>query len=153
MKKKVIVFFILSFLLILSYYDKRELINNKDIIVDNKEEKDSNKKVNIIYNNNVVNMDLEEYVIGVVACEMPVSFNYEALKAMSVAARTFALYKTKTNKNYKLSTTTKDQCYITKKQMKKNWGKNYEKSYNKIKNAADTIFPHGICKYIILKLC
>jgi len=80
-------------------------------------------------------MDLEEYVIGVVACEMPASFNIEALKAMAVSARTFALYKISTNENYKLSTTTKDQCYISIDQMKKNWGSNYEKNYNKIKDA------------------
>ena len=69
-------------------------------------------------NDDIISLDLEDYVVGVVACEMPASFSMEALKAMAVAARTFALYKIKTNKNYKLSTTTKDQCYITKEKMK-----------------------------------
>lgn len=47
--------------------------------------------------------DLEEYIAGVVAAEMPSSFNEEALKAQAVAARTFAvsrmkgLYGTSTN--------------------------------------------------------
>ena len=66
---------------------------------------------------------------------MPASFNMEALKAMAVAARTFALYKITTNKNYVLSTTTKDQCYISKSKMKKNWKNEYNKNYNKILNA------------------
>lgn len=35
-------------------------------------------------------MDLEEYIKGVVAAEMPASFDLEALKAQAVAARTFA---------------------------------------------------------------
>ena len=39
----------------------------------------------------VRNMDLEEYVISVVLCEMPASFNLEALKAQAVVARTYAL--------------------------------------------------------------
>lgn len=39
-----------------------------------------------------VAMELEEYVKGVLAAEMPVEFHPEALKAQAVAARTLALY-------------------------------------------------------------
>jgi len=38
-------------------------------------------------------MPLEEYVVGVVAAEMPAHFEMEALKAQAVAARTYALNK------------------------------------------------------------
>src|SRR5690606_16789556 len=38
-----------------------------------------------------VTMELEEYVKGVVAAEMPIGFHLEALKAQAVAARTLAL--------------------------------------------------------------
>lgn len=38
-----------------------------------------------------VKMDLEEYVKGVVAAEMPAGFHLEALKAQAVAARTYAV--------------------------------------------------------------
>jgi stage II sporulation protein D len=42
----------------------------------------------------VVNLlSLEEYVVGVVASEMPLSYPLEALKAQAIAARTFALYE------------------------------------------------------------
>lgn len=37
-------------------------------------------------------MDLEEYLKGVVAAEMPATFHPEALKAQAVASRTYALY-------------------------------------------------------------
>lgn len=37
-------------------------------------------------------IDLETYVLGVVAAEMPATFHMEALKAQAVAARTYALY-------------------------------------------------------------
>jgi len=40
-------------------------------------------------------VDLEDYITGVVAAEMPHSFHYEALKAQAVAARTFALSRMK----------------------------------------------------------
>ena len=43
--------------------------------------------------NTVININLEDYIIGVVAAEMPASFELEALKAQAVAARTYALYK------------------------------------------------------------
>ena len=36
-------------------------------------------------------MDLESYLVGVVAAEMPATFSLEALKAQAVAARTFAI--------------------------------------------------------------
>lgn len=41
----------------------------------------------------VVTMNLEDYVLGVVAGEMPVSFHIEALKAQALAARTYTLLR------------------------------------------------------------
>jgi len=40
--------------------------------------------------NKTIEMNLEEYIKGVVAAEMPANFHLEALKAQAVAARTFA---------------------------------------------------------------
>ena len=131
MRKKIIVFFI-CFIILITSYKEENVVENK--ILEDKVISDT-KKVNILYKDSVVNLDLEDYVVGVVACEMPASFDIEALKAMAVAARTFALYKIKTNKNYKLKTDTKDQCYISKSSMKKQWGNSFDKNYNKIKKA------------------
>ena len=39
----------------------------------------------------VVEMDLEDYLVGVVAAEMPADFHLEALKAQAIAARTYAI--------------------------------------------------------------
>lgn len=39
-------------------------------------------------------IDIEEYVVGVVAAEMPAEFHSEALKAQAVAARTYAVKRT-----------------------------------------------------------
>lgn len=41
----------------------------------------------------MMEMDLEEYLVGVVAAEMPASFHPEALRAQAVAARTYTLKK------------------------------------------------------------
>ena len=49
-----------------------------------------------VYNHNIgknQQMDMEEYLCGVLAGEMSAEFNIEALKAQAVAARTFVMYK------------------------------------------------------------
>jgi stage II sporulation protein D len=69
----------------------------------------------------------------VVACEMPASFEFEALKAMAVASRTYVLNKLKNNENYTYPQT--DQCYITVDEMKEKWGVSFDKYYEKIKKA------------------
>ena len=89
------VFFIVFFMMILSYYKKELIVNEDKIIVE-----ETNLFVKLHFNDSVINLDLEDYVVGVVACEMPASFDDEALKAMSVAARTFALYKLNNNLDY-----------------------------------------------------
>lgn len=43
--------------------------------------------------NEVINLKLEDYILGTVAAEMPASFEMEALKAQAVCARTYALKK------------------------------------------------------------
>ncbi|MDD4780466.1 MAG: stage II sporulation protein D [Tissierellia bacterium] len=51
-----------------------------------------------VYNtdtNEVMVIDFEEYLKGVVASEMPAEFNLEALKAQAVTARTYLLYRIK----------------------------------------------------------
>lgn len=83
----------------------------------------------------VISIDLEEYIVGVVAGEMPASFNSEALKAQSVAARTYALRKTAGGGI--LSATTADQVYKTNDQLKAQWGSSYTTYYNKVKNAVN----------------
>ena len=42
-------------------------------------------------NNTVEKINLEDYLVGVVSGEVPVSFEKEAIKAQAVAARTYAL--------------------------------------------------------------
>lgn len=83
----------------------------------------------------VQNIELEEYIIGVVAAEMPASFNIEALKAQAVAARTYAMKKSSEGKT--LMSTTADQVYKTTSQMKNTWGSEYTYYYNRVKSAVD----------------
>lgn len=86
-------------------------------------------------NGNVINLNMTDYLIGVVSSEMPASFNLEALKAQSVLARTYALKAKQTGK--KLTDTVSTQSYIDMDQMKNKWGNSFNTYYNKIKNAVE----------------
>lgn len=86
-------------------------------------------------NGSVINLNMTDYLIGVVSSEMPASFNLEALKAQSVLARTYALKAKQTGK--KLTDTVSTQSYIDIDQMKNKWGNSFNIYYNKIKNAVE----------------
>ena len=73
---------------------------------------------------------LEEYLVGVVAGEMPVSFEEEALKAQVVASRTFVL-----SRKMNVDNTTNSQVFLTDSQMKKNWGNQYKENKEKVEKA------------------
>lgn len=79
-------------------------------------------------------LDLEDYVVGVVAGEMPALFQDEALKAQAVAARSYVLSKEKDG-NYVVSASTSDQVFLTSYEMKEKWQEDYDEYYNKILNA------------------
>lgn len=79
-------------------------------------------------------LDLEDYVVGVVAGEMPALFQDEALKAQAVAARSYVLSKEKDG-NYEVSASTSDQVFLTSYELKEKWQEDYDEYYNKILNA------------------
>lgn len=88
--------------------------------------------------NTVNNIELEQYVIGVVAGEMPASFNDEALKAQAIASRTYAVYKMNTSKgDYDLVTDVSNQVYITNEEMQEKWGSDYNKYLEKVTNVVN----------------
>ena len=88
--------------------------------------------------NEITNINLEDYIIGVVAAEMPASFELEALKAQAVAARTFAMYKKETrNLDYDLIKGVKDQAYKDNKTLLAQWKVNFFTNYLKIRQAVE----------------
>ena len=97
-------------------------------------QKSKNIKISINKDGIVQELDLEEYIIGVVAGEMPASFETEALKAQAVASRTYAMYQ-KEIAGAGLKTTTDDQVYINENEMRQKWESDYDIYYNKIKKA------------------
>lgn len=131
--------------------DSKEEISNENNIFTKNEHVDSNhseselssetmneenkgQMVTIHRNNGtILKIELEEYIVGVVAAEMPASFSIEALKAQAVVARTYALKKVSNGE--KLTDTVSTQAYIDIAQMKTKWGSDFSKYYNKIVSA------------------
>lgn len=68
-------------------------------------------------------LGLEEYIKGVVAAEMPVSFEKEALKAQAVAARTYALRRLQGKEGIDKEEIA--QAYLSEKELKERWGEKY----------------------------
>ena len=89
---------------------------------------------------------LEEYVLGVVAGEMPIGFHDEALRAQAIAARTYALQITEGGRK-PIEATVSAQVYKTAAERKERWGKEFKKNEKRLREviattAGDTIV-HG----------
>ncbi len=99
----------------------------------------ASKKVNVNHNGNIISMDMEEYLINVVAGEVYPTFLKEAVKAQAGAARTYLVYKMENGGcagGGDICTMSNHcQAYKTNEDMVKNWGEDYEKYYSKIKDA------------------
>ncbi|QCR31436.1 stage II sporulation protein D [Lysinibacillus sp. SGAir0095] len=84
-----------------------------------------------------VPLDLEEYVIGVVAAEMPAGFNSEALKAQAIAARTYVLKSTNYGKTA-IEPTVAKQVFYDEDSRKENWNDSYEDYEAKVREAVES---------------
>ena len=86
----------------------------------------------------VTEMDLNQYLWGVVAAEMPASFSQEALKAQAVAARTYALNKGPSSNHPDADLCTDYACcqaWIARDKAQGNWGDKAAEYTNKITTA------------------
>lgn len=86
-------------------------------------------------NGEIINVPLEDYVVHVLAGEMPITFEKEALKAQAVAARSYVLKKIEKSKekNYDVVDSTNDQVYLDDEKLKSKWKDNYEKNINTLR--------------------
>lgn len=92
-------------------------------------------------NGEVLQIGLEEYLIGVVAAEMPASFNSEALKAQAIVARTYTLKLLESGRVITDDVST--QVYKSNSELQSMWKTSYNTYYNKIKNAVSA--TNGLC--------
>ncbi|MFS0645533.1 stage II sporulation protein D [Siminovitchia sp. 179-K 8D1 HS] len=93
--------------------------------------------------NKVEKIQLEEYVEGVVASEMPAEFEEEALKAQALTARTYIVNHLLHSKDdhvphdADVSDTVNHQVFKNKQELQLLWGKDYDWKMKKIKEAVE----------------
>lgn len=94
--------------------------------------------------NKIEEIDLEEYLYGVVSAEMPASFEEEALKAQAVVARTYTIYKIVNNDGKHgeadiCDDSTCCQAWISEQDRKDRWDEDEkEENWNKIVKAVNS---------------
>ena len=106
----------------------------------------NNEKENDVFirvlrgNGNIETINIEDYLIGVVPSESPLSFEDEALKAQTVAARTYALKQMQNNQgnSYDVTDDTYSQVYSDLDTLKYRWGEYFDQNYTRIKNIVDS---------------
>ncbi len=111
---------------------------------------DVNPSISVWLDGTLTDMPLEEYLIGVVAGEMPASYEPEALKAQAVAARTYTLYKynhggCSAHEGADICTDSGHcQAYVTDAEMTKNWGDSKAANLAKITEAVNATIGQEI---------
>ncbi len=91
----------------------------------------------------VEELDLDTYLLGVVSSEMPADFEEEALKAQSLVARTYTIYKIINGSKHENADICDDsnccQAWITKEDRFKRWDEDKrENNWSKIENAVNS---------------
>ena len=83
-------------------------------------------------------MPLQDYLVGVVAAEMPADFEPEALCAQAVAARTYALYQAQSGKHGAAQLCTDPGCcqaWLGDAALRERWGDDYEEKLSRVRAA------------------
>lgn len=98
--------------------------------------------------NEIMQLTPAQYIRGVVAAEMPIAFNKEALSAQAVAAHTYALRQIDAELNnptpelmgaFLTTDYKKNQAYISDEQLKQKWGSSYAINSKKLDDAINPV--------------
>ena len=124
---------------------------------------DGDMTLRVLDGEEVREMTLGAYLVGVVRAEMPASFEPEALKAQAVAARTYTLYKMQTGGNHGdtadiCTDSTCCQAYISEENARNNWGEAADANEEKIETAVrdtdgETILYGGVPILAVFHSC
>ena len=92
----------------------------------------------VLHKGEVTEMELEDYLVGVVAAEMPADFEPETLKAQAVAARSFALYCRDSGRHADADVCTDPGCcqaWKSEEDMHNGWGADYDRCHGRVAEA------------------
>ena len=98
-----------------------------------------NIRVKRMSSGNIEIIPLEEYIVGVLAGEMPIDFEIEALKGQAVASRSYALKRMEYNKDndYDVVDSIMNQVYLDNDYLKEAWGNSYVRNINKLRKVVN----------------
>lgn len=88
----------------------------------------------------IENVPLETYVARVVASEMPAEFEIEALKAQSLAARTYVInymLQQKEDESQNITDREQHQVYKNDAELREQWGEDYQWKMDKVMQAVN----------------
>ena len=139
--KKLLLFFLILFIIpiiITLLFFKIKVFKFKTGFNHNEEQKQVIIRI-LKDDNTIEKMNIEDYLVGVVSSEVPVTFEKEALKAQAVASRTYALKQIENNKNkeYDVTDNVLSQVYSNNDKLKERWGNNFDSNYKKIKDIVE----------------
>ncbi|MBO4407430.1 MAG: stage II sporulation protein D, partial [Clostridia bacterium] len=108
---------------------------------------DGKTKVEVLVGDEVTEMTLSDYLIGVVSAEMPALYPKEALKAQAIAARTYVIYRktireerpaSASHENADVCTNSAHcQAYATPEKREEKWGEHSEEYLALIRAAVE----------------
>ena len=101
---------------------------------------DADTEITVLTDGGLQETTMAEYLIGVVAAEMPASFEPEALKAQAVAARSYILdraaHPVEAHRDAAVCGDPGCCCaHISEDEMRENWGRDFRKNLRRIRNA------------------
>ena len=94
--------------------------------------------VRLLVDGEIREIAMEDYLVGVLAGEMPASFEMEALKAQAVAARTYTLYCAAGHKHGEAQICADPshcQAWQDEETMRNKWGENWEVYADRLREA------------------
>ena len=94
----------------------------------------------VLTGDGVEERELQAYLTGVVAAEMPAAFPEEALKAQAVAARSYAFYCAASHKHADADVCTDPGCcqaWLDEDALRQRWGGDYEANAGRIRQAVE----------------
>ena len=104
--------------------------------------------IRVLCGDEILEMDMQDYLTGVVAAEMPASFPGEALKAQAVAARSYALSCAASRKHGDAEVCADPACcqaWLSEDRLRENWGADYERNLALVRAAVDATAGEILC--------
>lgn len=131
-------------ILLTKKFEKVEQVSSDENIVEKQDnyEYSNYEKIKLLHTKtqDIEEIPIDEYLLGVVSAEMPASYEIEALKAQAVVARTYTVYKIKNDSKHDGADICDDskccQAWISKEDRLARWEEDKKEEYwEKIKKA------------------